>query len=150
MSPQPPDPLDFTNKYNTPLPPGSEGAYAVWAKRMGQDPVKGKYDYDLQGAFLQGSGPAASGHFTDAFKKPNHPTFSSESQYNGVDGYVGGKWTDKGYRPSVTNVQFHTQPGLASYFKTTEPGTALLPPAPTPTPTGANGNYRISDLTGKK
>lgn len=99
------DPLDFTDKYNTPISAAQFAAYQAWARANGQDPVKGKYDYDLQGAFLAGSKTGARGHLTDQFKKPNHPTFSNESQYNGIDGYVGGQWTPQGYAPSVTNIR---------------------------------------------
>ena len=141
-----PDPLDFTNKYNTPIPPQQQAAFAAWALANGQDPVKGKYDYDLQGAFMAGAKTGDRGHFTDQFKKPNHPTFSNESQYNGIDGYVGGQWTPQGYQPSVTNLQFRTPTQLAQYFARVEPETKLLPLPPLPQPTGTNGQYRISDL----
>lgn len=150
MTPSAPiiNPLDFTDQYNTPLAPAQQPAYEAWARANGQDPIGGKYDYDLQGAFLSKTGNAGDprGHFTDQFKKPNHPTFSDQSQYNGLDGYVGGKWTKSGYQPSTTNIQFHPRPELQNYFDTTEPDTALLQPQPTPKPTGRNGQYRISDF----
>jgi hypothetical protein len=38
-------------------------------------------DYDLKGAYRAGVAPDAQGHMPDTFKKPNHPTFSVESQY---------------------------------------------------------------------
>jgi hypothetical protein len=120
--------LDFTQQYNTPLPAKQQAAYEAWARQNGQDPVKGRYDYDLQGAFAADSGKSGSGHFTDQFKKPNHPTFSDESQYHGVDGYEGGKWTDAGYQPSVTNLTFRTPAQLQQYFQQVEPDTKLLLP----------------------
>lgn len=55
-------------------------------------------DYDLRGAWLSGARPGPNGHFTDQFKKPNHPTFSEESQYSipvaqgGI--HQGGYWAD--------------------------------------------------------
>lgn len=38
-------------------------------------------DYDLRGAFKAGVVPDAQGHMPDTFKKPNHPTFSVESEH---------------------------------------------------------------------
>lgn len=38
-------------------------------------------DYDLRGAFKAGVVPDADGHMPDTFKKPNHPTFSVESEH---------------------------------------------------------------------
>lgn len=40
-------------------------------------------DYDFRAAVQAGETPDASGHWTDKFKKPNHPTFSDESIYAG-------------------------------------------------------------------
>jgi len=40
-------------------------------------------------------------HGVDTWKKPNHPTFSNQSKYHGVDGFYGGNWNpDGGYQPS--------------------------------------------------
>lgn len=145
------DLLDFTDKYNTPIPAAQQPAFDQWAttqqKTTGKDPRGDRYDYDVNGYFLSGAPQDPSrGHGPDTFKKPNHPTFSDESQYNGLDGYVGGSWTDGGYKPSVTNVQFHGPAGLQTYFKTYEPNTKLLAPDPVPSPSGKNGQYRISDF----
>jgi hypothetical protein len=62
------------------------------------------YDYDLRGLWKSGGGFGADAHATDQFKKPNHPTFSIESQYNGVprpDGGVfqGGHWLGEQFVP---------------------------------------------------
>ena len=160
MSPQPSDPLDFSNKYNTPIPPEKQKLFDQWAvaqkQKTGKDPRGDRYDYDVNGDWLSGSATDSRGHGSDQFKKPNHPTFSDQSQYNGLDGYVGGSWVDPStgspngaYKPSQTNIQFHGQDGLQDYFKKVEPGTALLPPEPVPTPTGSGGIYTIKDLTGQ-
>ena len=37
-----------------------------------------------------------TGHSTDKFKKPTHPTFSDESIHHGVDGKKGGTWGKEG------------------------------------------------------
>lgn len=41
------------------------------------------YDYDLQGYWLNNNKqfPLMDQHLPDTYKKPNHPTFSIESQY---------------------------------------------------------------------
>ncbi len=146
---------DFTDKYNTPIPSGRQAAYEQWARANGQDPVKGKYDYDLQGAYLANSGSGERGHFTDQFKKPNHTTFSDQSQYHGLDGYTGGTWGDPKpgetqgtFQPSQTNLGFNSQDQLQSYFNKVEPGTRLLPAQPVPQPTGRRGQYTYADLAG--
>jgi hypothetical protein len=127
------DPLDFTDRYNTMLPASMLWDYIKWARLIGQDPVKGRYDYDLQGAFMNRVQADARGHLTDRYKKPNHPTFSDQSMYNGMDGYTGGSWTDAGYRPSQTNLTFRTPDQLKSYFLRVEPDTPLLlTPSETP------------------
>src|SRR5882724_9267047 len=112
---------NYTNLYNTKLPLSKVVAYRNWARKLCQYPEKGKYDYDLQGAFLANEGTSSNGHFSDQFKKPNHPTFSDESQYHGVDGHIGGSWTQQGYQPSFTNLKFHSPEELQQYFKQVEP-----------------------------
>ena len=66
--------------YDTRLSPAEEGAYQQWKSQYA--PNDSGEDYDLRGAFKAGLTPDANtGHFPDTFKKPNHPTFSRESQY---------------------------------------------------------------------
>jgi hypothetical protein len=137
---------DFSGVYNTPVPPERQAEYQKWYAALPKN-LQNQHDYDIQGAFLNGNSPTLNDHLTDQFKKPNHSTFSDGSQYNGIDGYVGGKWTDAGYQPSQTNLQFKSQPELQKYFTDYEPKEKLLPPEPTPAPTGNNGQYRISDFS---
>lgn len=146
-----PDYLDFTDKYNTPIPPERQKDFDAYVSREthkpgGKNPLIDRYDYDVNGDFLAGAKKDARGHGDDQFKKPNHSTFSEESQYNGREGYVGGRWTPKGYEPSQTNLQFKSQPQLKRYFQKYEKETPLLPAAPVPQPTGPNGQYRIGDF----
>ncbi len=112
---------DFTNRYNTPIPPDRQKEYESW---IAEDPKreKDKYDYDVNGFFLSGEGKSANGHATDEFKKPNHPTFSDQSIYNGVDGFNGGHWDEENgkYKASFTNVAFHGPNGLSNYFNNRE------------------------------
>ncbi len=135
------DPLDFSAKFNTPIPPEKMGDFNAWvadqARKTGRNPLNDRYDYDVNGFFLSGGGKDARSHMTDRFKKPNHPTFSNESQYHGVGGNLGGKWiTAPGgssyYEPSPLNVQMHGIQGLKQYFAQTEPDTMLLTPPQAP------------------
>ena len=96
-------------------------------KTQGRDVWKDMYDYDLKGYFLSGEwqNRGAGGHGIDKFKKPNHPTFSNESMYHGVDGYEGGTWGDGTYSPSKTNLKFFKKDQLENYFKEREPDVML-------------------------
>lgn len=72
--------------YNTQLSPGQEAGYQI-AKANSPFVSDTGSDYDLRGYYKKYGGfgtDAANGHLTDEFKKPNHPTFSTESLfYNG-------------------------------------------------------------------
>lgn len=66
--------------FNTKLGPADEQAFQAW--KMLNAPNDSGEDYDLRGAYQAGlSKDPESGHFNDRFKKPNHPTFSDQSQY---------------------------------------------------------------------
>lgn len=123
------DKRDFTNKYNTKLSAKEEAQFQQWANKEGKS--GDVYDYDLRGAWKElnsGSMKADDrGHLGDKYKKPNHPTFSDQSVYNGKDGFVGGKWGKEGnadtFTPSKTNVM--TDAELTKYFKEREPNAKL-------------------------
>ncbi|WP_223518242.1 hypothetical protein [Pseudomonas sp. BF-R-21] len=127
-------PRDFTNRYNTPLAPAEEQKFNQWAQANNR--VKDSYDYDMRGAFQElmsgQTQQADNGHFTDKFKKPNHPTFSDESQYNGTDGLSGGQWveTPKGtyFAPGQSQSKLWPEPELNQYFQQQEPDITLLAP----------------------
>lgn len=129
--PQQADPNDFTNRYNTQLTPQEEKRFQAFAKSLGQ---RGStYDYDLRGAFKAGAGQAANGHFPDTFKKPNHPTFSKDSKYSGVDGFQGGAWAKQpdgswSFTPTQSMLQFHSPEELQNYFQRVEAGNKLVLP----------------------
>jgi hypothetical protein len=117
---------DFSDQYNTALTPQQEQQF-----RAAYPDPHDLYDYDLRGAWLASAGKAANGHLPDTYKKPNHPTFSTESQYSGKDGYMGGTWAEgKGkkwlYTASPTNMKFRTAEQMNQYFKMTEPDADLL------------------------
>lgn len=124
--------------YNTPLQKYQTKAYYDWAASQGKDPAMEEKNYDLKGYFAE-NGPVKLGpgqHLTDKFKKPNHPTFSKESKYSTPD-MPGGEWNDLGggkwsFKPSSTNLKYHSQEDLKNYFRKQEPGNLLLiPESPT-------------------
>lgn len=66
--------------YNTSLGPADEQAYTAW--KMIHAPNDSGADYDLRGAYKAGMvQDPDTAHFGDQLKKPNHPTFSDQSQY---------------------------------------------------------------------
>jgi len=125
---------DFSEKFNTKLDPSEEQKFMDWASKNNK--LKDLYDYDLRGAFKAGETSDARGHLSDKYKKPNHPTFSNESIYNGVEGMQGGKWVNNGngwaFVASPTNVKMHGQKGLKEYFQRIEPDSPLIIPGPLP------------------
>ncbi len=123
-----PDPNDLTDQYNTTLSPADETKFQTWAKSLGAQ--GSSYDYDLRGAFKAGAGQSANGHFTDQFKKPNHPTFSDQSQYSTPE-TPGGTWQqqpDKSWQfiTSPFQSKYHSPEELQNYFKQVEPGNKLV------------------------
>ena len=65
--------------YNTDLG-ADEPKFQEWKKQNA--PNDSGADYDLRGAYKSGmSKDPESGHWKDRYKKPNHPTFSDESDY---------------------------------------------------------------------
>jgi hypothetical protein len=130
-------PPDMTYRYNTKLSPEQEQQYQAWVKyqstKTGRDMSNDTADYDLRGAFLNNAQQSADGHFPDTYKKPNHPTFSDQSMYNGKDGYVGGTWGGQEnaptFTPGATNLQLHGKQGLQDYMQRVEPNTKLVDPA---------------------
>jgi N12 class adenine-specific DNA methylase len=125
------DPAD----YNTPIPRARQAEYNAWKKQYAPNDTGG--DYDFQGAFLAGQTPAGNGRFPDQFQKPNHPTFSDESQYSGQNGQVGGHWVEQGgqtfFFASPTNLENHSAQELKEYFHEREPGATLVLPGDAPT-----------------
>lgn len=125
--------VDFTNKYNTVLSAEDESKFRKWLDVQSQKlkrPIwRDLYDYDLRGFFASG-GDMDGGHLPDTFKKPNHPTFSSESKWND-DTHHGGEWIEQQdgswiFRASPTNIAMHGMQGLAQYFMAREPGNRVI------------------------
>lgn len=94
-------------KYNTVLTPSEEDSFQKWysqvSKYKGLSPnpdSEGQY-YDYRGYWknedrngMLGADPYA--HFIDKYKKPGHPTFSTESQYSS-ESTPGGNWSQDEY-----------------------------------------------------
>lgn len=117
----------FQSHYNTPLNPLEEMLFR-------QSPLAGDdWNYDARGAWLESQVypiQYANGHYPDRYKKPNHPTFSDESIYHGVNDWYGGSWIKtqdgfQGYRPGITNV--YPLEDLQRYMLREEPAVILLP-----------------------
>ena len=92
--------VDMTDQYNTKLSKAEEEKFQTWAEENGR--AADLENYDLRGWWKQNGKQDSRGHFTDEFKKPNHPTFSDESKYNGVDGFKGGAWGKAGEKDTFT------------------------------------------------
>lgn len=128
------DPIYFTNNFNTALNQQQEQAFQNWAaenNRLGD-----LEDYDLRGFWLNNNSFAPNGHGSDQFKKPNHPTFSDQSMYNGLQNpqggnFVGGTWDESkngqvSFTPSAEMLR-GVQPldFLRNYMQRVEPGVVL-------------------------
>lgn len=95
---QAPAPAAALPSFDTPLPPDQETAFQAWKAQNA--PNDSGQDYDLRGAFKAGVGPdLTTGHWPDTFKKPNHPTFSVESQYASAAPEKAGHWEGDKFIP---------------------------------------------------
>lgn len=125
---------DYTSRFNTPLAPNEEAAFAAWAKARNK--LGDLYDYDLRGAWKDGAATAENGHLPDTYKKPNHPTFSMESRYATPE-TPGGEWVETpsgkwAFKASPYNVMNYGEDRLRGYFHEQEPDVELIMPAATP------------------
>jgi hypothetical protein len=130
----------YVDQYNTPLSPEQEQQFQAWLKQRsvqtGRDASKDLYDYDLRGAWLSNAQAAANGHLPDTFKKPNHPTFSNQSQYS-TPQTPGGVWTQQpdgkwAFAPSDFNLKMTSPEDLQHYWNQAEPGNKLTLPQAQP------------------
>lgn len=102
------------DQYTTQLSPEEQSGYQSWKQK--NPPNDSGYDYDLQGAYKAGLTPdVESGHFDDKFKKPNHPTFSTFSQYAKDRPDLAGTWDGDQYVPPVT--AHYANGGMATAYK---------------------------------
>jgi hypothetical protein len=91
----------FSSSFDTELTPEEETDFTKWKQQYA--PKDSGADYDLRGAFKAGLTPdPKTGHWPDTFKKPNHPTFSDESQYAPEAPEKAGHWNgDTFIRPKT-------------------------------------------------
>jgi hypothetical protein len=123
--------MDMSDQYNTPLNTYDQ---LLFQQKFGTDST---FDYDMQGWYKANpdASPHTGAHYPDTFKKPNHPTFSDESIYHGVDGNQGGHWNSdpdgaEQFIPGKTNLDMHGAEGLQKYFDNNEQSIQLvLPPS---------------------
>ena len=106
----------FKNKYNTKLTKKEQKEFEKWivkeSKRQDRDIMFDAGAYDIQGFWKSGDYKKMDkdNHGSDRWKKPNHPTFSDQSVYHGVDGYDGGTWQDDGgYTPAKHTRGWYTE-----------------------------------------
>ena len=92
---------DVGDDYNTKLSPSDESKFQDWKAKNA--PADTGTDYDLRGAYKGGAEQAENGHWPDTYKKPNHPTFSDESQYANtpVTKGMAGHWEGDTFVPPV-------------------------------------------------
>ncbi len=116
---------DSSKSYDTPLKPQEEAQFKTWKAKYA--PRDSGVDYDLRGAFKAGLTPdPQSGHWPDTFKKPNHPTFSNESQYAvGPDAAKAGYWAGPNHDQFVAPGQ---NPPERPYVASAGPGQRGMPP----------------------
>jgi len=91
------------NEYRTPMNPQQEASYQMYRSNLGDQGNDTNYDlrgYWLNNVYMKNNGEHIKGeHFDDMYKKPNHPTFSDESQYS--VGKPAGHWVDNhSFRPA--------------------------------------------------
>lgn len=133
------DPLDYTERYNTRLSAEDEKKFQDWTKkqseRTGRNIADDTYDYDLRGWWQEhrDADLTTGVHLNDKYKKPNHPTFSTESQYSGSGGNEGGRWekTESGawrFVAGRTNLRNRSPARLRAYFDRVESGNDLVIP----------------------
>ncbi len=126
---------DFTQQFNTQLSPEEEQQFQQWIVASGRS-LNDLFDYDLRGAWKSGVAQDPRGHLPDTWKKPNHPTFSTESMYNNGQ-YQGGAWVqlpNGGWTFTATpwNVQNYGAQDLQQYFSSVEPDSKLVLPQTAP------------------
>lgn len=122
-------------KYDTPLSPKQEKEFQLWAKTYSSPDINlsDTSNYDMRGYFLENGGkPHKKGdHFPDTYKKPNHITHSTYSQY---EPEKGGQWVNSAedetgdwtFIPSKYQTSTAQQRNnLRQYFEKYEPSSTL-------------------------
>ncbi len=119
--------MDYSALFNTKLSPEQEAAYQAWAQAQGKS--KDVQDYDLRGLYSSQQSLSPEGHGSDEFKKPNHPTFSDQSQHSTPE-MQGGQWNPNEnqsnyFEASPLNTIMRSPEELQDYFTKVEPDVQL-------------------------
>lgn len=109
----------------TQLSPMEENQFSAWAGKMRLEgkihPQDNFEDYDMRGYWkneVLNNTELANGssdlHFTDKYKRPNHPTFSTESIYAQGEfgekyGKMAGHWEDDNFIPPVSDEELYNK-----------------------------------------
>jgi hypothetical protein len=120
---------DLTHLQNTKLTEEKEAEFQAWVKDKNRE--ADLKDYDLRGAWQANAKEAGDGHLPDRWKKRNHPTWSTESQYDPQR--LGGSWEKNSdgrwsFRASDANITNLGIDRFLEYFKTKEPDSDLVLP----------------------
>lgn len=127
--------MRFFNEYNTPLSDSEEKEFQSWATSTFNNNVNQQLgNYDLRGAWKAIKAGdvkfSENGHLPDKYKKPNHPTFSNDSQYSRHDG---GEWKENNkkwtFTPSKRTIDLYGVDGLKNYFNQYEKDAVLNLPS---------------------
>ncbi|SRR6266852_489150 len=86
-------------QYETKLSSEEEIKFQTWKQQNA--PKDSGEDYDFRGAFKAGEQPGETGHWSDVYKKPNHPTFSDQSMYAKDRPDLAGHWVDENGKPAI-------------------------------------------------
>jgi len=106
------------------------------SKLEGKDLSADEQDYDLQSYFNnlkyndKDYTPKKGIHLEDTYKKPNHPTFSSDSMYHIPGIQEGGNWTPDSqgqwsFKPSELNLRNKPAEKMQEYFDESDPTAKL-------------------------
>ena len=121
--------LNAKGEFDTKLTPSEEAEFKVWKQKYA--PKDSGMDYDLRGAFKAGEKPGADGHWTDKFKKPNHPTFSDQSQYaQGEFKSLAGTWKGDKFIPAGQSPKVEAMLDKGELVVTINGQTARMPDTP--------------------
>jgi len=140
---------DMSRRFNTRIPAKHQDDYTQWidtrAEAAGRSPDnlrKDIWDYDIQGAFIESGGDPkyglaaheASGttHGSSDWKKPSHPTFSSQSHHHLPNrrSREGGAFVERDgknyFVAGPANRKYWSEAALRAYFEEQEPDVELI------------------------
>ena len=93
----------YGSDYETMLTSEEEKEFGQW--KSINAPLDSGQDYDYRGAWQQGATADDEKHWPDTFKKPTHPTFSTDSKYAKDAPEWAGYWEGENFTPSKLQQQ---------------------------------------------